>query len=70
MFDDGQTRSNTSPPSSAARSPNGPPCDRCGTITALESFKPHPTLPQHALRTYVCPNCGHREVLGAPVQDQ
>jgi len=50
----------------AARSPQGPKCDACGATMVLGSYRPHPTLRSHELRTYHCPACTRQEVLSAP----
>ena len=50
-----------------ARRLNGPKCESCGATMVLRSYRPHPTLRSHELRTYQCPLCSREEVLSAPV---
>ena len=56
MFNDGQSLL-----------PGGPQCGACETITQIASRRPHPRLPWHEIRLYLCPICGLEQELGAPV---
>ena len=66
MSDTGQPE-NVPEPKQEARIPHGPKCDTCGATMVLRSYRPHPTLRSHELRTYQCPLCSRNEVLSAPV---
>jgi hypothetical protein len=66
MSDNGQFE-NVPESTRLPRSPLGPKCDDCGETTMLQSYRPHPTLTKHELRTYKCPGCSREDVLGSPL---
>ncbi len=66
MSDNGQ-QENMPDSKQTARSPRGPKCEACGATIVLKDYRPHPTLKNHELRTYACPQCSRAEVLSSPM---
>lgn len=50
------------PPSGKQSQLYRPLCSKCGTLSALRRVEPSPQ-PDHDLRTFECPACGHVDTL-------